>query len=130
MNDPRPFQPYPIGPDDRPHLLALGRELRRLRGETSRARMAALADLSRTQISRLEHGRCRTRASTLNRLARALVKLHPEHGPSRGLARRLERLAGPGLAPEWGSPEHLARRDRFIAAARLRRQEVARGRHP
>mgnify|MGYP005851144405 CR=1 FL=1 len=110
--------------DDRLHLLALGRELRRLRGDATQDVVAALADVSPNHVSRLEHGGCRTRASTLNRLARAFVKLRPELGPSRPLALRLERLAGRGLAPEWGSLEHLAQRDRFIAAARQRQQEA------
>lgn len=61
-------------------------------------------------MSAIERGVTRTRASTLNCLARAFVKLRPDLGPSRPLARQLEHLAGTALAAEKFSSEWFAMR--------------------
>jgi len=93
----------PINADEVAGLEALGGELRRLRREVagiSRARLGVLAEVSSRQLEQIERGIRRTRRSTLERIAAALVKLKPDLGDAADLTERLAELAGPGLAPE------------------------------
>ena len=93
----------PITPEEVPGLEALGAELRRLRrtaARVARPRLAVHAQVSIRQIEQIERAIRRTRRSTLNRIAAALVELQPDLGHADDLAAHLASLAGTGLAPE------------------------------
>lgn len=112
----------PIKPEEVPGLEALGAELRRLRwtvARLSRPALAVRAQVSVRQIEQVEQAIRRTRRSTLDRIAAALVKVRPDMGEAAALADRLAALAGPGLAPESDHRERVEKRRK----ARWRRLE-------
>jgi transcriptional regulator with XRE-family HTH domain len=108
-------------PEEVPYLAQLGDHLRRLRLEAGLAQwaMADLAELAPRHIRRLERGECRTRRSTLERLANALVDVDPDLGPADQLLDELVELAGVALAGESAYPDRVARR----RARRQRKKE-------
>jgi transcriptional regulator with XRE-family HTH domain len=94
----------PIQDSERSHLASLAcalSDLRIAQGLSVRG-LAAAAELSPSQLSRIERGLRRTRATTLARVAEAL-------GQPDVLA-DLIRLAGPALAPESDYAERITRR--------------------
>jgi transcriptional regulator with XRE-family HTH domain len=94
----------PIEDQERPALAALGSAIagyRQSAGLSVRA-LATAAELSPSQMSRIERGLRRTRMSTLARIATALGD------PS--IAADLAAVAGIGLAPESLYAERVARR--------------------
>jgi transcriptional regulator with XRE-family HTH domain len=111
-------------PEEVPYLAQLGDHLRRLRLDAGLAQwaMADLAVLAPRHIRRLERGECRTRRSTLERIANALADVNPDLGPADQLIDRLVELAGPALAPESPYADRIARR----RARRVRKKERAR----
>lgn len=90
---------------ERPHLEALGAEVRRLRrsvGLSQRAlerRMGRDPEGGHGLISRIEAGTRWTRASTLEELAKALCRAGVREDPWQ-VAGWLAGLAGPAIAPE------------------------------
>jgi hypothetical protein len=105
----------PITADEVAGLEALGDELRRLRWKVARVARPALAvraQVSIRQIEQIEQAIRRTRRSTLERIAAALVEMKPELGEAADLVERLIELAGPGLAPESAYRERVERRRR------------------
>ena len=130
----------PITDAERPHLAALGAELRslrhaarptdeeralrRARGKIERlpdlvrqSELAARAELGCTHISDLERGRYRTRRSTLRRIVAALV----DEDLVEEIVDGLVEIAGPALAPESMYADRVARR-RAVRTRRLREQ--------
>lgn len=99
----------PIVPGEVPHLEALGWSVRHRREAAglSRSTVAALAEMRCSSLSRIEAGACRTRRSTLERLAAALDVPDPA-----GLVEEWVGLAGPALAPESQFRERVERRRR------------------
>jgi len=109
-------------------LEALGDELRRLRWDVARVARPVLAfhaDMSVRQLEQIERGIRRTRRSTLERVAEALVQLKPGMGEPAALARRLAALAGAGLAPESVYRDRVDKR-RKARNAKLRRRVMYR----
>lgn len=102
----------PILAGEIPSLEALGRRLRELRRRTglSQAALARAAQLNGATISRVEAGTRRTRRSTLERIASALVAELPDLGDADRLTDDLAALAGPALAPESAYADRVARR--------------------
>jgi len=90
---------------ERPHLERLGAEVRRLRRSVGLSQRALERRMGRDPsgghglIPRIEAGTRRTRASTLEELAKALYRAGVREDPW-GLAEWLAGLAGPALAPE------------------------------
>lgn len=118
----------PITDDEVPHLELLGTTLRTLRVEArlTQQQLADAAELSRTQVRRIEHGTRRTRRSTLGRIADALADDLDDDADR--LAQQLEAAAGPALADESDHAERVAeRRDRRHTATHV---EVAGTRIP
>ena len=77
----------------------LGQELRALRhaARLSLRQLEWLCELSAPQLCRIESGARRTRQSTLERIAAALVSVRPDLGPAAELARwHVPRRAGTG----------------------------------
>jgi len=112
----------PITPDEVAGLEALGDELRRLRWTVARLARPALAvraQLSVRQIEQIEQAIRRTRRSTLDRIAGALVDVRPDLGDAADLAEWLEALAGTALAPESKYRDRVEKRRK----ARWRRME-------
>jgi hypothetical protein len=107
-----------------PCLEALGDELKRLRLEARLAvwAMGDLAEMAPRHVRRLERGECRTRRSTLERIANALADVEPDLGPAEQLVERLVELAGPALAPESPYADRIARR----RARRVRKKQRVR----
>lgn len=121
------WQPRPIRAHERGHLLTLGRLLgtvRRASGLTQ-AELALYADLHRVQVARIERGMSRTRRSTLERLAAALVVSNPGLGSAHRLADDLVEAAGPALAEESAYAERVARRRAKRSELAWRHDEVA-----
>lgn len=113
----------PIMADEVAGLEALGEELRRLRWKVARVarpRLAVRAQVSIRQIEQIEQAIRRTRRSTLERIAAALVEMKPELGDASALAERLAELAGPGLAPESAYRERVEKRRKARWAKRER----------
>ena len=102
----------PIPCDQVPALVALGEELRATREGVglSRRVLGVAAEVSEGQLARVEWGARRTRASTLRRIAAALVAAAPELGSADELTEALVELAGPALAPESRYAERVAKR--------------------
>ena len=118
----------PIAADEVVGLEALGGELRRLRREVagiSRARLGVLAEVSSRQLEQIERGIRRTRRSTLERIAEALVQIRPDLGEPAALAVWLVALARNGLAPESEYRERVDKR-RKARNAKLRRRVMYR----
>jgi hypothetical protein len=117
----------PITDDERPYLLALGAELKSLRGMSGLTRYQLAFDslLSMSHLIDLFYGRRRTRRSTLTRIVDALVAANPALGPAQVLHERLCELAGPGLAPESTYPDTVARTLRRRARKRERGTWIA-----
>jgi transcriptional regulator with XRE-family HTH domain len=95
-----------------PHLerLAAGLRTARLAAGLTQSRLAVQAGLNPTTIYRIEAAVRRTRASTLRRVAEALVKAEPRLGDPARVTADLATLAGSGLAPESNYRERIERR--------------------
>lgn len=102
----------PISDSEIPYLVQLGRLLRELRTAAglSQARLAKQAQLSSWTIGVLEHGSRRTRRSTLERIARALVKADSALGDPEELTERLAAAGGPAIASESAYRDRVERR--------------------
>lgn len=107
--------------EEKPYLLALGRRVlaERQAAKLSRRVVALRMGYSPKTPQHIEQGSRRTRAATLEALARALV------GPQKGTAllEELVALAGPALAPE-SEYEPKTSRDRERRARRRIREEA------
>jgi transcriptional regulator with XRE-family HTH domain len=81
--------------------------------------VARAAQISVRHLRRLEYGRCRTRRSTLARLAAALTSTvsHPDSPDVQGLYLELVEVAGVALAAESAFADRVARRRERRAAA-------------
>jgi transcriptional regulator with XRE-family HTH domain len=109
-------------PDEVAGLEALGDELRQLRWNVAglaRLALAVRAEISVRQIEQIERAIRRTRRSTLERIASALVNVKPDLGDPAALVSRLSSLAGSGLAPESEYRERVEKRRK----ARWKRME-------
>lgn len=94
-------------------LERLGAQVRELRHEAgmTQQQLADAAQLSRSQVRRIEAGTRRTRRSTLERIAEAVADLIDDDADD--LTDRLESTAGAALAPESAYAERVAdRRER------------------
>jgi transcriptional regulator with XRE-family HTH domain len=111
----------PITDDEVPYLEAMGTALRRLRSEArlSRRILGLRAQVHQSTLTGIEHGSRRTRRSTLERIAAALVEELPARGTAAELVDYLVELAGPALAPVSAYDERVQRR----RARRLRRRQ-------
>lgn len=91
----RPLEPVEVG-----HLVRFGRALAELRRQAglSQAELAWKASTTETHVGRLERGERRTRASTLDHIALALVQSCPALGDPAALLDDLCALLGPALA--------------------------------
>lgn len=109
-----------------PHAERLGRLLATTRRalDLSQADVAFSAGLHRVSIDRLEHGKRRTRRSTLTRIAAAFVLAEPRLGPVERLAESFVDAAGPALAEESVHAERVARRRISREDRAWRRQEA------
>lgn len=115
----------PLRPHEEPHLQRLGiliATTRRAAGLSS-TQLAIEAEISRSFLYRLEHGRRRTTRSTLTRLAEAITA-HTNHLDSASLLTDMIQLAGPALAEESAYAERKTRR----RAARTQRHHQAQAR--
>lgn len=109
-----------------PHAERLGRLLATTRRalNLSQSDVAFSAGLHRVSIDRLEHGKRRTRRSTLTRIAAAFVLAEPRLGPVEELAASFVDAAGPALAEESVHAERVARRRASREERAWRRQEA------
>lgn len=91
-------------------LERLGAQVRELRHEAgmTQQQLADAAQLSRSQVRRIEAGTRRTRRSTLGRIAEAVADRIDDDADD--LADRLESAAGAALAPESAYAERVAER--------------------
>jgi transcriptional regulator with XRE-family HTH domain len=114
---------YPIPDEQVPHLLALGKEVRRLRevAGMSRRTVAERALCRPATLSRIERGTRRTRRSTLQRLLAAMV----DEDDVAELLEELCQIAGPGLAPESPYAARLDRRRLRRARLKAKRDRYA-----
>jgi transcriptional regulator with XRE-family HTH domain len=89
--------------------MALGSALRTVRRDrkVSQRTLAGAAQISERHLQRLERGERLTRASTLDRLARAL---EPDEAAAKVLLGQFLALAGPTLADETAYAERVERR--------------------
>lgn len=101
--------------------MALGSALRRVRRDRkiSQRSLARTAQISERHLQRLERGERLTRASTLDRLARAL---EPDEAAAQVLLTEFLALAGPTLADETAYAERVERRRARRVAAVERNQ--------
>lgn len=99
----------PIQPWERAYLITLGNVLReqRLAAGLTQASLARRAQVSTGHLQRLEHGRRRTRLSTLSRLAAVLTS---DPSSQQRLLGNLASSAGPALAPESDYDDRITRR--------------------
>jgi transcriptional regulator with XRE-family HTH domain len=121
-----------ITDDELPHLAELGRRLRALRETVglSQEQLGWECDLARPTITLLEQGRRRTRRSTIERIADALVR-SGLNLPAGVVVQVLVDAAGPALAPESIYAKRTARRrarrkrkaERAVAALLAERSE-------
>lgn len=103
----------PIEDAEVDYLLELGENVRFLREDAglSRRELAWQAFVHPSTIERIEYGTRRTRRSTLERIAAALVEaLGLDDGEAVGLVEYLVELAGPALAPESDHADRIVRR--------------------
>ena len=119
----RPIEPWEV-----PHLECLAAGLRSLRSAVgmSQIALAIAAGLSPTTLYRIEAAVRRTRASTLQRIATALVEAAPGRWTVEGLTADLATLAGMGLAPESGFRGRVERRRARRGDRQARQQERTR----
>jgi transcriptional regulator with XRE-family HTH domain len=119
----RPIEDWEV-----PHLENLGQVLRHHRKASSltQAQLGAAAELSVQMISLLELGNRRTRRSTLQRIARAIVDAHPNAPSEDELTEGFVEAAGAALAPESGYQARVdRRRKRRAKRGRYGPREVA-----
>lgn len=92
----------PVEPFEKPYLAAFGARLAVLRREAGATQetLAFEAQLSRWYVCDLERGRCRTRASTIERLAAALERFSDGALKADDVAAQLTEEIGPALAAE------------------------------
>lgn len=111
----------PITEAERPFLLELGAELRRLRHDAglSQAELAHLVGVTRHHVAHIEAGSVRTRRSTLTVVAGFLV----EPADVAALVDRLVALAGPALGKELADPAKYERARRQREARRAREDQ-------
>jgi transcriptional regulator with XRE-family HTH domain len=118
----------PIEEAEVPHLERLGHLLKGLRkaaGMTQRE-LARNAELSSWMVSQIELGTRRTRRSTLQRIARAIVGADPNASTEDDLTEQLAGAAGAALAPESGYRARVdRRRKRRAKRGRYGPREVA-----
>lgn len=113
MNEPAGSQcRRPIELWEAPDLKRFGTALRAIRQAAGiRAQdLAARSEVSRVTLWRIEAGKRRTRESTIDRIAGALVGLAPWMGDPVAVADNLIDLAGPVLAPESPFQDRIERR--------------------
>jgi transcriptional regulator with XRE-family HTH domain len=103
------WRPETAHPDDRDRATALGSALLRARRDRklNQRSLARTAQISERHLQRLERGERLTRASTLDRLARALES---DEAAAQVLLAEFLRLAGATLADETAHAERVERR--------------------